>query len=362
MLWQMAEDLIELGLVQPGSETSDWAYRALLDRIMAILPQATIESERLRSGEFIEQVHNCRRHLRKSDGPQAVADFPVRCEDYFKRARAYRLERDNEYVELVDVLRQTFVRLAGESLTFHSQLVNTSTRLNRFAEIDDIRLIKHRITSEAADLQRLTEEKRRQDENNLSKLTRRIELLESSLSHAKAQASTDPLTKIPNRGDFDSRLALWITEFEESGQPFVLGMADIDNFKVINDTHGHPVGDRVLLCASQWISSSVRDTDFVARYGGEEFAILLSRINLTQAEARIEGLLKRLAEHRFEYQAESETRTLGFTLSVGLVEVAPGDTVETLIRRADESLYEAKRKGKNRVIARKRSKLKSLFG
>ena len=137
----------------------------------------------------------------------------------------------------------------------------------------------------------------------------------------------------------------------------MLALADIDNFKMINDAHGHPIGDRVLVGAAQILSGSLRPADFVARYGGEEFAILLSGMKLAGAEARIGDLLKTIAAHRFEYESGS----LQFTLSCGMAEFVKGDTADVLIARADDALYDAKRKGKNRVVTAKKSVLKSLF-
>jgi diguanylate cyclase len=105
------------------------------------------------------------------------------------------------------------------------------------------------------------------------------------------------------------------------------------------------------------LSGSLRPADFVARYGGEEFAILLSGMKLAGAEPRIGDLLKTIAAHRFDYESGS----LQFTLSCGMAEFVKGDTADALIARADDALYEAKRKGKNRVVTAKKSVLKSLF-
>ena len=122
----------------------------------------------------------------------------------------------------------------------------------------------------------------------------------------------------------------------------MLALADIDNFKMINDAHGHPIGDRVLVGAAQILSGSLPARRLVARYGGEEFAILLAGMKLAGAETRIGDLLKTIAAHRFEYELGS----LQFTLSCGMAEFVKGDTADALIARADDALYEAKRKGK----------------
>jgi diguanylate cyclase len=127
-------------------------------------------------------------------------------------------------------------------------------------------------------------------------------------------------------------------------------MLDIDNFKHINDTHGHQIGDRVLLCAAQWFSKSVRSSDFLARFGGEEFAILLSGVDLAQGKSKFTDLVAKIATSSYEYTQDGKNCELRFTVSCGVAEFVPGETVDDVIRRADQALYKAKSKGKNRVV------------
>ncbi|MEJ7618329.1 MAG: GGDEF domain-containing protein, partial [Pyrinomonadaceae bacterium] len=139
----------------------------------------------------------------------------------------------------------------------------------------------------------------------------------------------------------------WIAEYGKRHVPFVLAMLDIDHFKRINDTLGHPVGDRVLICAAQWLTSNVRGEDFLARYGGEEFAVLLCDVRLKQAESKFATFLERVAESSYQYDEGGEKRVTQFTFSCGLAEYSSADSAESLISRADEALYQAKGNGKN---------------
>ncbi len=328
---------------------------ALMDRILAILPEAVTESEKLRSYEFREALQKCRREIQAQKPLEPIAQrmFEL-CQDYFQRAKVYRVERERGYGETIEVLREAVAKLAGESATFNSQVINTSARFGHLTDVDDIREIKEKISIEVQSLRRAVEEKQKQDEEHLNAMERRVEDLETNLTRAKDEAALDPLTRLANRGSFDKLIARWAAEHGKGGGAFVLVMADIDDFKDINDTYGHQVGDRVLMGAGQLLSNSVRPTDFIARYGGEEFAILLSKIDLSTAVTRIEQLVKAIAAYRFRFEGGS----LQFTLSCGVAEFTAGDTVESVVQRADEALYEAKRKGKNRVISRKKSRLK----
>ena len=359
----MAHDLTELGLTDPLPPADDRSarYRDLLDRLSAALNKATIDSRRLHSRAFLTQIDHFRRELDRAEESAAVSAFPDACDDYFSRARAYLLEREHEYVELIEVLRDTLSRLTGESDAFHAELRATSARIERLVEIDDLRELKARIERESGRLKEATEEQKRHEAQTLSQLTRRVETLQASLSEAQEQAATDALTGIANRGRFDEMIRRWMDAFAQSGEPFVLAIADIDHFKSINDTHGHPVGDRVIACTAQWLSSCVRGTDFVARYGGEEFAVLFSHTSAAQAEARLNDVLRSLSARPFEYEADDGPRSVSITLSAGVAEAYAGDTVDALIRRADEGLYQAKRRGRGRVVVQKRTRLAALF-
>jgi two-component system, cell cycle response regulator len=125
-------------------------------------------------------------------------------------------------------------------------------------------------------------------------------------------------------------------------------MLDIDHFKKINDVHGHLAGDYVLKEVAKHMQQRIRRDEVLARYGGEEFAIILPETNLEGGIALAEGLREKIEQSRFVFQGE----TIRVTISAGAALLAEEDRASTdLIRRADEKLYEAKRAGRNRVIA-----------
>jgi diguanylate cyclase len=352
----------ELGLSRPAAAGREPRYRELLERLTAVLPKATIDSSRLQSPAFLAQLEAFRRRLDEVESSAAVATFPDACDDYFTRARAYLLEREHEYAELIDVLRETVSRLAGESSAFHAELLATSDRMERLVEIDDLRELKAKVSRESSRLREATEEQKRHDEQTRSKLHRRIETLQASLNEAQEQAATDALTGIANRGRFDETIEQWLQAAVGSGDVFVLALADIDNFKTINDTHGHPIGDRVILATAQWLQSSVRGTDFVARYGGEEFALLYAGAAAAEAELRLTRVLHELSSRPFAFDGPDGPQSVTFTVSAGMAEYTAGDTTSALVKRADAALYHAKKRGKNRVVVQGRGRLASLFG
>jgi diguanylate cyclase (GGDEF)-like protein len=283
------------------------------------------------------------------------------CEQYFRRSLSYYTDREAEFTEMIALLREATALMAGDASAFNAQVLSSSERFGALVQLDDIRVLKKQIATQVASLKKAVHDKQKRDEEVYSSLNRRVEALQNRLVRAEEEASLDPLTRVANRGMFDRTLRRMIANARRAGVPLSIAMVDIDNFKTINDTHGHPVGDRVLLCAAMALGRAIRHTDFLARYGGEEFAILLHDAKASNAEGRLSALVAKIAEQSYEYDADGNKGSVRFTVSCGLTELAAGDEDADLIRRADEALYEAKRQGKNRVVLKKRSLLGGFF-
>ena len=172
--------------------------------------------------------------------------------------------------------------------------------------------------------------------------------LSRAYSHrqAEARAATDALTGLPNRRYFDEFCAL-LARRRRAEDAIGILMVDIDRFKVLNDTHGHAVGDEVLRAVAGAIAGAVREDDVPARYGGEEFAVLLrnpTRDEAVEVGERIREAVAALDLSRFGVTATS--------VSVGVaVADEPDQPITEIIEQADKALYEAKRRGRDRVIA-----------
>ncbi len=169
--------------------------------------------------------------------------------------------------------------------------------------------------------------------------------LEERCQDLQTRVTEDPLTKIANRAEFDRVHAAFITEHMESKVPCSLIICDIDRFKRINDNFGHQAGDDAIVSCVNVLKSQCRSGDLVARYGGEEFVVLCADCSNAAAARRAEQM--RLA------LAETEQPTLGkerITASFGVTELQPGDSAETMLRRADRALLRAKDTGRNQVV------------
>ncbi|MDH5656421.1 MAG: sensor domain-containing diguanylate cyclase [Spirochaetia bacterium] len=154
----------------------------------------------------------------------------------------------------------------------------------------------------------------------------------------------DPLTEIFNRRMFDESIESFIDDAEKGKKIFSLIFIDIDYFKNINDRFGHDIGDHVLVNFTVSVTGLIRKTDLFCRYGGEEFAIIAENAGSDEAEKLAEKIRHTVDKNIFIEQEEN------ITISCGVTQYLTNDTTQSIIKRADKALYEAKRKGRNRVM------------
>lgn len=182
------------------------------------------------------------------------------------------------------------------------------------------------------------------ERGHLQKMTESLSVRSQSLEHA---AVTDGLTGMYNRRYFDDALTEYLNAFRQIDKPIGMAILDLDHFKNVNDTHGHDVGDEVLRQVAECLHVFTRYHDVVARLGGEEFAILSPNIT----ERQLYNLADRIREAVSQVHIRNDNITLKVTISAGLAIWNGVESGEDLFRRADKQLYEAKRKGRNRVCA-----------
>ncbi|MBI2309214.1 MAG: diguanylate cyclase [Rhodocyclales bacterium] len=172
--------------------------------------------------------------------------------------------------------------------------------------------------------------------------------LRASEEKFRIMSITDALTSLYNARYFHEQIEIEIRRAVRYRRPLSLLMIDIDNFKQLNDTHGHPEGDRALALVSAAIRQSCREVDTAYRYGGEEFTVILPETELELAARLAERLRQQVTATPL---CTEDGTSIGLTASFGVAELRPGDTAESLLRRADEGVYAAKRRGKNCCVA-----------
>ena len=161
-------------------------------------------------------------------------------------------------------------------------------------------------------------------------------------------AVTDPLTGLHNRRFINARLNHAVDSANSGGAPVSVLLVDIDHFKRINDTLGHEAGDAVLRQFAGRLAGGLRALDIAARWGGEEFVVAMPGAGLAEARSAAERLRKSVSDTGFDLEDGS---SVPVTISIGVAQLNAGETCQSLLRRADTALYEAKTEGRNRVEA-----------
>jgi len=175
----------------------------------------------------------------------------------------------------------------------------------------------------------------------------RVKKLEEELEQVSEKMHEDQLTGALNRRGMDEAMDREIKRADRQHTPISLALIDIDNFKQLNDTMGHQAGDQALVHLTTVIKETLRPTDEVARYGGEEFIIIMSETALEDAMASITRLQRELTRKFFLHNNERKL----ITFSAGVALRTLNEAAEDLIARADKAMYQAKKTGKNRVVA-----------
>ena len=179
---------------------------------------------------------------------------------------------------------------------------------------------------------------------------RYTERLRDNVQMSIEMAITDPLTGLYNRRYMESHLSSLVEQAASRGKPLTALVLDIDYFKSINDTHGHDAGDDVLREFATRIKKSIRGIDLACRYGGEEFVIIMPETDMAVATIVAERLRRRIASEPFSIQQGSGSIEVTISIGIATLDTAD-DSAATILKRADQALYRAKRDGRNRVVA-----------
>ncbi|NDE90087.1 MAG: diguanylate cyclase [Alphaproteobacteria bacterium] len=191
--------------------------------------------------------------------------------------------------------------------------------------------------------------KNKQLQEELSKSSEQMNLMQEDLTRVQKESITDPLTNIGNRKHMVAELKRMVTEADDHRTPLSLLMIDIDHFKKFNDTHGHLVGDQVLKLVARTLMENLKGKDCVARYGGEEFVIILPQTRLADAQRVADTLRQSVAQKKI-IRRDTNTALGAVTVSIGVSQYHNGEKRSELLKRADVGLYLAKGAGRNRVV------------
>jgi diguanylate cyclase len=352
-----AESTVELSAqlrqTRNRSEFFSLATRALLQ----IVKEFTLDLREIDSDEFKRELLELAERLtaleKLNQLQQVFEKSKKRCVRYADQQKNYLLEREKEFKDIIDIMTKAFITLDSENGGYNRKILRQSEKLEQITLLDDIKKIKQALIYEIEQLRETVYVKEGSDNEQLESLAKQVEILNTELKKVQRESERDGLTGAYNRMAFDRHIVNLVEENTLSKTPFSLLLLDIDDFKLINDTYGHQTGDRVLVALVNKCRQFVRSEDTVARYGGEEFALILPSASLKNAVKKGKQLCQTVATTRYAVEGNSEHNSLGMTISVGVAAFKKGDTAKSIVARADEALYLAKRTGKNRVVSQK---------
>lgn len=288
-------------------------------------------------------VSKFRKFLEMRD--QALASIAV-LEEQGQTENARRYQEEINLI--LDQVLELLTRNMNDTDSISQNLENIVEKLEKAKTINNVRALTDAFVNAGREMV----EGSRTIRDGLAKLSTelhrckaQIEDLESELEDTKSQADQDHLTQLGNRRAFDRDFNEAVDRAHRFNNPLCLLLIDLDNFKEVNDTYGHQVGDDVLVNFGKLIKTSLRDFDLTYRIGGDEFSVIFSGCNLSRAQGVGDRLRQFLAKHQYKV-GDVEFR---LTLSGGLAQLAEGETAKQFYKRTDRCLYTAKSQGRNQI-------------
>jgi len=282
----------------------------------------------------------------KKDKTLTLENSTVLFERYCKNSptdKKIRNIHSDVITTLKDVLKD--VLSANDDVTNYQK--NLKDFSGEITNVDDISAVTNLIQKMVKDTAIMAESNKK-FQDKLEDANALAESLKEELEKTQKDAFTDGLTQINNRNAFDSKISEMFHNFEVTKEKFSFVILDIDFFKKFNDKYGHLVGDEVLKVVASALFKNIKGNDFVARYGGEEFVIIFPETNIKNATI-ISDVIRQKIEHKKNTIVQTGKELDKITISLGVSEVREGDTVDSLLERADNALYLAKDSGRNNV-------------
>jgi len=266
-----------------------------------------------------------------------------------KVTRQKALDAQNEMRQMLATFIDRLSKMSQSTGSFHDKLEESARLIEQAKSLEDIAPVLKEIVgatrSMAGDTISMGDELRVMKEQ-ASSTQAEIAKLHQELDRVSTQARHDPLTGALNRKGLEEALEKEISTVRRKDTPLSVALLDIDNFKKLNDSHGHIVGDSALTHLATVTRECMRPQDTLARYGGEEFVVLLPDTPLEMGVEAMKRLQRELTKRFFMAKEEK----ILITFSAGVAQLAGSESGMEAIRRADEAMYLAKRSGKNRVV------------
>lgn len=279
----------------------------------------------LKEGATYELVRSARRRLEN----ELVA--------YWQKSCQLLGSHEKEVKKILQCLSEVASMVASQGQSNSSRLNEFTRNLEAISQIDDLPEIRKRLIREVVELRQVAAEVGKGSQEAVEHLREELRSFRTRLSESEQLANTDPLTKLANRRAGEQKIQALIAE----QKTFSLLMFDLDRFKTVNDRWGHQAGDAVLQEFAHRLSSAVRGQDAICRWGGDEFLAILPECGLAKANERA-GQIRAGFNREYSFRADGSMIKVTIMASVGAAEWKHGENADSIFRRADEQLYQAK--------------------
>lgn len=345
---------LEMDLSKPSS--SEPAPSALLSAIVECYQSALLAMGRSgaracpgASSELQQKLAELGNQISGNLTPEGVRTTEKRVEEQLQQwggqSAEYFKAKANEVRELLILLARTAQSLGERDQRYASQFTQFTSRLQRIANLEDLTQVRASLVQGAAELKTYVDRMAQDSRDSVAQLQAEVSTYETKLKAVEELALRDSLTGLANRRNSEGRIEWRIAH----QQVFCVMMVDLNHFKQINDTYGHPAGDSLLKQFSQELRTNLRSSDVAGRWGGDEFIVILD-CDLTGANCQVERMRKWvLGEYTVQRTAGAGDVKLPLDASIGLAQWQAGETMANLIERADTAMYEEKRSQKKKA-------------
>jgi diguanylate cyclase (GGDEF)-like protein len=307
---------------------------------LAVMGRSSVEACPAMGRELESALVSVAGRLSLDETPQAIAagsqTVRERLEDWGRRVARHYQEKVGEVKDILMVMARTVESVGQRDRRYALQMNEVTVRLKSIASLDDLNVIRVSIEKSASELKESVNRMTAEGKAVLDELKAEVSTYQVKLEAAQEIALRDSLTGLRNRlwieGEIERRIHI--------GAQFCAAILDLDDFKSVNDIHGHLAGDALLRQFATELRSACRFTDIIGRWGGDEFILLLES-DLSVAAGQIERLAKWICGS-YKIEGSVGPREIRINASIGLAEYRPGETMEQLLDRADAAMYRQK--------------------
>jgi len=326
---QFASDVNKIKLVISRQGPSD-NYHRVLAGITAL-------------AELLTEIFNIVRHDKKKI-------------EYYLHHISTELQHLDKGINISGMLHHE-KKQAGDNIKtiVESEVLEMENTMTTLVDIGEFKITVQKsmdaIRSHLESFKQQEQQRNQQADTLVCQLGQKLKVMEQECEDLKQQVLekhqqilSDALTGLRNRLAYEEAIEHELERFQRYRRPVTLLILDLDNFKYVNDTYGHTVGDKVLQFVARILTKNVRSVDFLARYGGEEFVVILPELELIEAKKATQKICKTVQASKLDIDGN----VIRLTISGGIAQIRQQDTAESLFERADAALYLAKERGRNR--------------